>query len=157
MDTRRLSHFAAMVLIGDGIMAIVRPARDAQAWNVGPKRWRKLMGCMSNRPTLTRCVGIAQVVGGILWATREEKILEQLAIIVRDAIGQAGSMHPRISARPSFCGFSCNQAEPGWRCVGVTPFDSPSVPTMMGRNSLAADAMAQCLSARMDCSPAMPR
>jgi hypothetical protein len=77
MDARRWSHFTAMVLIGDGMMAIVRPHRDAEAWNVGPRPWRSLMRTMARHPTLTRCVGIAQVVGGILWATREEKFLEE--------------------------------------------------------------------------------
>jgi hypothetical protein len=32
---------------------------------------------MVDHPTLTRCVGIGQVVAGILWATREEKVLEK--------------------------------------------------------------------------------
>ncbi|MGO8719983.1 MAG: hypothetical protein ACLQMO_12305 [Acidobacteriaceae bacterium] len=77
MDARRWSHFTAMVLIGDGMMAIVRPNRDAEAWNMGPRPWRRLMGTMARHPTLTRCVGIAQVVGGILWATREERFLEK--------------------------------------------------------------------------------
>jgi uncharacterized protein YjeT (DUF2065 family) len=77
VDARRWSHFTAMVLIGDGIMAIVRPHRDAQAWNLGPKSWRGLMRYMVDHPTLTRCVGIAQVVAGVMWATREEKVLEK--------------------------------------------------------------------------------
>ena len=46
MDTRRWQHFTAMALIGDGMMAIVRPHRDAQAWNVGPKPWRGMMRFM---------------------------------------------------------------------------------------------------------------
>ena len=77
IDARRWSHFTAMVLIGDGIMAIVRPHHDAQAWNLGPKHWRGLMRYMVDHPTLTRCVGLAQVVAGIMWATREEKVLEK--------------------------------------------------------------------------------
>ena len=77
MDARRWSHFTAMVLIGDGMMAIVRPRRDAQAWNVGPRPWRKMMRSLAHHPNLTRCVGIAQVVGGILWASLEEKMIEK--------------------------------------------------------------------------------
>lgn len=77
IDARRWSHFTAMVLIGDGIMAIVRPHRDAQAWNLGPRPWRGLMRYMVDHPTLTRCVGAAQVIAGIMWATREEKVLEE--------------------------------------------------------------------------------
>jgi hypothetical protein len=34
------------------------------------------MRYMVGHPTLTRCVGVAQVVAGVLWATREEKVLE---------------------------------------------------------------------------------
>ncbi len=77
MKTRRWQHFMAMALIGDGVMAIVRPRRDAQAWNVGPKPWRGLMRYMADHPTLTRCVGVAQVVAGIVWATSEEKNQEK--------------------------------------------------------------------------------
>ena len=76
-DARRWSHFTAMVLIGDGIMAIVKPHRDAQAWNLGPKPWRGLMRFMVDHPTLTRCVGIAQVIAGVMWANREERTLEE--------------------------------------------------------------------------------
>ena len=61
MDTRRWQHFTAMALIGDGMMAIVRPHRDAQAWNVGPKPWRGLMrfyGRASDADTVhRRCAG----------------------------------------------------------------------------------------------------
>ena len=35
------------------------------------------MRFMGGHPTLTRCIGVAQVVAGIMWATREEKILEK--------------------------------------------------------------------------------
>ena len=32
---------------------------------------------MADHPTLTRCVGVAQVVAGIVWATSEEKNQEK--------------------------------------------------------------------------------
>jgi hypothetical protein len=32
---------------------------------------------MVDHPTLTRCVGIAQVVAGVMWASREEQTLEK--------------------------------------------------------------------------------
>ncbi len=70
----RAKHFAAMLLIGDGVMALVRPRRDATAWEAGPKVWRDLMRALADRPGLTRAIGAAQVVGGVLWAlqTRDE-------------------------------------------------------------------------------------
>jgi len=67
-DTKRVKHFAAMVLIGDGVMAMVQPRRDARAWKKGPKVWRGSMQWLAKRPGLTRAIGAAQVVGGVLWA-----------------------------------------------------------------------------------------
>jgi len=68
----RAKHFAAMVLIGDGVMALVHPERDAKAWKTGPKVWRDLMHGLSKRPVLTRAIGAAQIVGGIWWALKQE-------------------------------------------------------------------------------------
>jgi len=70
----RAKHFAAMVLIGDGVMALIRPERDAKAWRTGPKAWRNLMHGLSKRPVLTRAIGVAQIVGGIWWALKQEDV-----------------------------------------------------------------------------------
>ncbi len=69
---KRWQHFTAMVLIGDGMMALIHPQRDAHAWKTGPKSWRSLMHELSKRPTLTRAIGIAQIAGGVYWALRQE-------------------------------------------------------------------------------------
>jgi hypothetical protein len=68
----RAKHFAAMVLIGDGVMALIHPVADANAWSRGPKPWRDLMHCLAKRPNLTRAVGAAQIIGGIYWALKQE-------------------------------------------------------------------------------------
>ncbi len=70
---KRWKHFAAMALIGDGVMAVVHPQRDARAWAAGPAPWRALMHTLHERPMLTRTIGAAQVIGGIWWALSEEK------------------------------------------------------------------------------------
>ncbi len=62
-----------MVLIGDGVMAIVHPRNDAKAWKKGPKPWRELMHALSERPHLTRAIGVAQILGGIYWALHQEE------------------------------------------------------------------------------------
>jgi hypothetical protein len=69
----RAKHFAAMVLIGDGVMALIRPSADAKAWKQGPKPWRDLMHGLSKRPNLTRAIGVAQILGGIYWALKQEE------------------------------------------------------------------------------------
>jgi len=72
IPSKRWKHFAAMVLIGDGIMALVHPRHDAEAWKIGPRRWRKLMRTMQDSPVLTRAIGAAQVAGGVWWALHQE-------------------------------------------------------------------------------------
>ncbi|MGA8939496.1 MAG: hypothetical protein WB439_10060 [Acidobacteriaceae bacterium] len=71
-NPQRAKHFAAMVLIGDGVMALIHPAADANAWDRGPKPWRNLMHGLAKRPTLTRAIGVAQILGGIYWALKQE-------------------------------------------------------------------------------------
>jgi hypothetical protein len=73
IPTKRWKHFAAMALIGDGVMALVHPQRDAKAWSAGPQVWQNLMHALHERPVLTRALGAAQVVGGIWWALYQEK------------------------------------------------------------------------------------
>ena len=68
----RAKHFAAMVLIGDGVMALIHPVADANAWKRGPKPWRDLMHGLSKRPNLTRAIGVAQIAAGIYWALKQQ-------------------------------------------------------------------------------------
>ncbi len=70
--SKRWKHFAAMALIGDGVMALVHPRRDAMAWKAGPQVWQNLMHKLHEHPNLTRAVGLAQVVGGVWWALYQE-------------------------------------------------------------------------------------
>jgi hypothetical protein len=70
----RAKHFAAMVMIGDGVMALIDPERDAKAWKKGPKVWRNLMHGLSKKPGLTRAIGVAQIAGGIYWALKQEEM-----------------------------------------------------------------------------------
>lgn len=73
LTSNRWKHFAAMILIGDGVMALIRPEHDAQAWNTGPGSWRRLMRTLRKHPELTRAIGAIQIAGGICWAISQEK------------------------------------------------------------------------------------
>ena len=70
----RLKHITSMVLVGDGLLALVNPEREALAWRMGPEPFRSLMGYMAKRPTLTRWVGATQIAVGIWWALRDEPL-----------------------------------------------------------------------------------
>ena len=72
LTSNRWKHFAAMALIGDGVMAVIRPERDAKAWAYGPRPWRKCMRALGRHPELTRLIGAAQIAGGVYWALRQE-------------------------------------------------------------------------------------
>lgn len=73
LTAKRWKHFTAMALIGDGVMALVHPRSDALAWASGPKTWQRLMRGLHDRPTLTRAIGAAQIIGGICWVLYREK------------------------------------------------------------------------------------
>ncbi len=72
----RLKQFTALVLIGDGILALVTPQREAKAWKLGPEPWRSAMGFLADHPKLTRMVGAAQIAVGIWWVSQREKAIE---------------------------------------------------------------------------------
>jgi hypothetical protein len=78
MDKRWI-HFAAMVLIGDGVMAVLNPQADAQAWKNGPWVWQKLMKDMRKHPTLTRIVGLGQIAAGVSLALAESRSARRFA------------------------------------------------------------------------------
>ena len=82
LTQKRWKHFAAMALIGDGVMALVRPQHDARAWSTGPKPWQDLMNSLHDRPALTRVIGAAQIVGGVWWALYQEK--SEPSVVVSD-------------------------------------------------------------------------
>jgi hypothetical protein len=68
----QMKHLTAMVLVGDGLLALVAPRRDARAWRMGPEPFRTLMGVMATRPQLTRWVGAAQIALGVWLVMREQ-------------------------------------------------------------------------------------
>ena len=72
-------HLTAAVLVGDGLLALVSPNRDALAWRMGPEPFRTMMGYMSKRPSLTRWVGATQIAVGIWLALREEPHSKRIA------------------------------------------------------------------------------
>ena len=65
-----------MILIGDGVMALIHPSMDAQAWKTGPKVWRNLMHSLAEKPNLTRAIGATQILAGVLWALRQARETE---------------------------------------------------------------------------------
>ncbi len=68
-NAKSVKYLAAIALIGDGVMAIVQPSYYARVWKKGPKAWRVSMEWLAERPAVTRAIGAAEIVGGVLWMT----------------------------------------------------------------------------------------
>lgn len=73
MNNLRMRHFLALLLIGDGVVALIRPEHDAAAWSQGPWLWRQAMQHLKKNPTTTRLVATTQIVAGIYWLISEER------------------------------------------------------------------------------------
>jgi hypothetical protein len=61
----RLKYFAAMLMIGDGVVAMLQPQRDAETWRGGPKFWNATMSFLAAHPEITRAVGAAEAAIGL--------------------------------------------------------------------------------------------
>ena len=71
MWASRLKEFAAMISIGDGVLALIAPRNHVALWLLGPKRLRKLTLSFAENPTYTRLGGIAEIGLGIWLALRQ--------------------------------------------------------------------------------------
>lgn len=81
MRWTQVKYLTAMMLIGDGVMALLRPHRDALAWSVGPQVWKDLMQYLSEHPDLLRAIGAAEIAAGFALVasngTAEERLAER--------------------------------------------------------------------------------
>lgn len=66
----RIDEFAAMVMIGDGVLAAVMPESHVTRWMQGPPGWQRAMCGFAEHPTLTRALGVAEAALGVWWAAR---------------------------------------------------------------------------------------
>ena len=76
-------NLTAMLLIGDGVLAIMRPYRNARTWDIGPDSWKALMQYLSDHPDLLRAIGVAEVAVGMALiasdGTARERMEEEAA------------------------------------------------------------------------------
>lgn len=60
MWTERIKEVIAILLVGDGVVALVNPFRHSLLWRSGPGLWERLMDPFVETPALTRCVEFTQ-------------------------------------------------------------------------------------------------
>ena len=71
MTVRRLKEFLAILMIGDGVLALVAPGRHPRLWQFGPRRYQQLMQAFSEHPAIKRFSGIGQIGLGVWLASRQ--------------------------------------------------------------------------------------
>ena len=85
MKWTQLKYLGAMMLVGDGVLAMLRPQRDALTWNIGPEAWKALMRYLSDHPDALRAIGAAEVALGLALiasnGTAAEQMAEQAAVM----------------------------------------------------------------------------
>ena len=70
------AEMLAILMIGDGALALAQPRRHTQLWNAGPEPWRNLVSFFEKRPALTMATGAASIALG-LWLASSLKPEEE--------------------------------------------------------------------------------
>jgi hypothetical protein len=63
---------AAISLIGDGALSLLRPKRHVWLWSFGPQSYRDAMQALTEHPGMTQVVAVAEIGIGLLLAHRAE-------------------------------------------------------------------------------------
>lgn len=68
----RWMECAGMLMIGDGVVAFVRPTEHCLMWRSGPQWWRRTIEWFAAHPDVTRSVAAAELAGGLWLALQQE-------------------------------------------------------------------------------------
>lgn len=71
MVWERLKALLAMLLIGDGAVAIIAPRRLSRFLQAGPEPYQRTLDAFIERPGMTRLLSAGQVAFGIWLALRQ--------------------------------------------------------------------------------------
>jgi hypothetical protein len=68
---RQLQETVAMLLIGDGVLGLLRPAAHCAVWRTGHVGWNSVVDWFAARPLLVRACGAAEAAAGVWLAERQ--------------------------------------------------------------------------------------
>ena len=66
--TKRLLELAGLILIGDGLMGLLRPRRHSLLWHVGPQLAKAVTEELAEHPQTARAI-YAELAAGVALAT----------------------------------------------------------------------------------------
>jgi hypothetical protein len=73
LTVRRGLETLAMLMIGDGLLALAWPRGHVSVWRRGPAGWRRFLDYFAERPMLIAGVGAAEAVAGFWLARRQAR------------------------------------------------------------------------------------
>ena len=72
--SNKVKDMIAILLIGDGIVALLRPQRHVLLWKDGPKFYQDLMEPFVKMPGLTRLLSFVEIMVGLWLASAAEDV-----------------------------------------------------------------------------------
>lgn len=70
---RRTAESTAMLMIGDGLLGLLRPAEHCRIWSMGPRWWRGTVDWFATHPNVTRGVAAIEFSAGLWLAMRSQQ------------------------------------------------------------------------------------
>lgn len=71
MVQKRLAELIGMLMIGDGLLTVLKPDRHTRLWKGGPEVWQDALRVFLRHPEATRWAGVAELALGVLLATSQ--------------------------------------------------------------------------------------
>jgi len=69
--TKRLLELAGLILIGDGLMGLLRPRRHSLLWHFGPELAKAVTEELADHPKTSRAVYAAELALGVALASSQ--------------------------------------------------------------------------------------
>lgn len=67
-----ITELLAMLMIGDGIIALLYPTSHPRLWRAGPPSWEAAMTIFARRPGMTRMLAAVEIGAGLWLAARQQ-------------------------------------------------------------------------------------
>jgi hypothetical protein len=71
MIAERIKECVGLMMIGEGVLAALRPREYARFWESGPAWWHWVIEPFVQNPHMTRAVGVAEALAGYWLAVRQ--------------------------------------------------------------------------------------
>jgi hypothetical protein len=66
---QRVLEFAGLILIGDGLMGLLRPRRHSLLWHLGPELAKAVTEELADHPGTARAIYAAELAAGVVLAS----------------------------------------------------------------------------------------